>query len=214
MTAPIDLFYSFRSPYSYLATTGALDLVRDFDIKLNFRPVLPLALRDPSFFNPTNLDKVRYIVMDWERRAEMLGMPHKWPKPDPIVQDLKKYEIAEEQPYIYDLTYCGIGAEFEGKGLAFAAEVSRVIFGGTENWDQGDHLQKAAARADVDLNALRQDIADNPAKYEEQLAKNHEIQSKAGHNGVPTFTYDGAPFFGQDRIDTLAWQLERDGLRR
>ncbi len=52
MTSVVDLFWSFRSPYSYLATPGALRLEQDFDVSLRFRPVLPLAVRQPDFFNP------------------------------------------------------------------------------------------------------------------------------------------------------------------
>ena len=36
----------------------------------------------------------------------------------------------------------------------------------------------------------------------------------AGHWGVPTMVYEGEPFFGQDRIETLRWRLEKAGLRR
>ena len=101
MNAEIDLFWSFRSPYSFLAAPGALKLEEDFRVKLRFRPVLPLALRDPSFFSPDNLKRAKYIRLDFPRRAEMLGMPYAWPSPDPIVQDMKTFKIAEEQPYIF-----------------------------------------------------------------------------------------------------------------
>lgn len=87
MTSAIDLFWSFRSPYSYLAVPGAQQLERDFEVQVRLRPVLPLAVRDPSFFSPDNLKRAKYIRVDWPRRAEMLGLPHAWPQPDPIVQD-------------------------------------------------------------------------------------------------------------------------------
>ena len=93
MTATIDLFWSFRSPYSYLAMPGAAKLERDFKVQIVFRPVLPLAVRDPAFFNPDNLKRARYIGLDWVRRAQMLGMPHHWPSPDPIMQDLRNSAV-------------------------------------------------------------------------------------------------------------------------
>ena len=98
------------------------------------RPVLPLAVRDPSFFSPDNVKRAKYIIVDWPRRAEMLGVPHAWPSPDPIVQDMKNFKIADEQPYIYRLSYLGVEAERRGRGLAFAREVSLMIFGGTRDW--------------------------------------------------------------------------------
>jgi hypothetical protein len=31
---------------------------------------------------------------------------------------------------------------------------------------------------------------------------------------VPTFVFENAPFFGQDRIDLLIWRTESKGLTR
>ena len=36
--------------------------------------MLPLAVRDPSFFSPDNLKRARYIRVDFPRRAEMLRL--------------------------------------------------------------------------------------------------------------------------------------------
>jgi len=209
----INLFYSFRSPYSYLVTPGALELERDFDVNVALRPVLPLAVRQPDFFSPANVKRAKYIMMDWLRRAEMLGMPHRWPSPDPIVQDLKTYAIASDQPYIYRLTYLGVEAQRRGRGIQFAAEVSAVIFGGTRDWHLGNHLKDAVARAGLDLSSMDEAIAD-PVSHHEQVEANQRDLEKAGHWGVPTFEFNGEPFFGQDRIDTLRWRLEKQGLKR
>ncbi|MDJ0701616.1 MAG: DsbA family protein [Woeseiaceae bacterium] len=211
MPATVDLFWSFRSPYSYLATPEAMQLPKRFDIELRFRPVLPLAVRQPGFFSPENLKRAKYILIDWPRRAEMLGLPHAWPSPDPIVQDLKTYEIADEQPYIYRLTWLGVEAERRGRGVHFAAQVSRLIFGGTIDWHLGDRLAKAAARARLDLEQLDLAIAE-PESHREEVERNQQDLEKAGHWGVPTFVFRGEPFFGQDRIDTLCWRLDREGL--
>jgi 2-hydroxychromene-2-carboxylate isomerase len=207
----VDLFWSFRSPYSYLATPGALKLEQDFEVKVRFRPVLPLAVRDPAFFNPDNLKRARYIRIDWPRRAEMLGMAHAWPLPDPIVQDMKTYAIAPEQPFIYRLTYLGVEAERNERGLAFALQVSHLIFGGTRDWHLGDHLKRAAARAGLDLDAMDKAINDT-STHRESVEENQQALSSAGHWGVPTFVFDGEPFFGEDRIDTLRWRLAERGL--
>lgn len=209
----VDLYWSFRSPYSYLATPGALQVERDFDVAVRLRPVLPLAVRQPEFFSPENVKRAKYIAMDWVRRAEMLGMPHAWPSPDPIVQDFETFRIAEEQPYIYRLTYLGVEAERRGHGIEFAAEVSRVVFGGTKGWDQGDHLADAASRAGLDLADMGRSIAD-PASHREEVEGNHAALEASGHWGVPTFVFEGEPFFGQDRIDTLRWRLAQRGLGR
>lgn len=211
VTATVNLFYSFRSPYSYLATPGALALEKDFAVRVALRPVFPLALRQPDFFSPDNVKRAKYIRMDWLRRAEMLGIAHQWPSPDPIVQDMETYAIAAEQPYIYHLTYLGVEAQRRDRGIQFAAEVAHVIFGGTQDWHLGDHLKNAASRAGLDLESMDASIKE-PESHRKEVEKNQLDLEAAGHWGVPTFEINGEPFFGQDRIGTLRWRLEKNGL--
>ncbi len=209
----IDIYWSFRSPYSYLATPGMLALKADFNVEVSFRPVLPIAVRDPDIlFTPAGRKKVRYIQLDWERRAELLNMEHNWPSPDPIVQDLKTLKISNDQPYIYRLTHLGVEAQRLGKGLEFAAEISKLIFGGTKDWNLGDKLSTATKRAGLDLVSMDQVITNGDHSCE--VVENQQALDDVGHWGVPTFTIDNEPFFGQDRIDTLRWRLGQLGLKK
>ena len=54
---------------------------------MNLRPVLPIAVRIPGFFETVNPLWPPYLSKDCRRIAEMAGQPYRWPKPDPIVQD-------------------------------------------------------------------------------------------------------------------------------
>jgi len=211
MRASVDAYFSFRSPYSYLATPGMLRLRDDFDIILNLRPVLPLAVRQPEFFNPENMKRARYIMIDFPRRAEFLGMACHWPSPDPIVQDFETMKVAQHQPYIYWLTELGIEAQRQGKGVEFAYEVSHMLFGGTKDWDKGEHLEAAAERAGLDLKAM--ETAREGGTHAQEISANQKALEAAHHWGVPTLVYKGEPFFGEDRIETLRWRLEKDGLK-
>lgn len=213
MNSTVDLFWSFRSPYSYLAMPGALRLEQDFTVEVRFRPVLPLAVREPNFFSPDNLKRAKYIRLDWVRRAQMLGMSPVWPNPDPIAQDMKTYAIAKDQPYIYRLTYLGVEAERRGRGVEFALQVSSLIFGGTRDWHLGDHLAQAAASAGLDLAQMDAAISD-PSSHHAAVEASQRALADAGHWGVPSFVFEGEPFFGEDRIDTLRWRLNQKGLKR
>lgn len=216
MTSQIDLFWSFRSPYSFLATPEALLLPKDFDVEIKVRIVMPKALRTPDFFNKDSEQRVRYILLDWPRRAKLLGLPHAWPNPDPIVQDMETLKIAprDEQIYIFKLMRLGVEAQRKGKGLAFIYEVSHLIWGGTVGWNEGDHLALATQRAGLNLEEMEAEIAKSPEDYDTEIEANQEALAKAQHWGVPTFSYHNEPFFGQDRIDSLRYQLEEDGLKR
>jgi 2-hydroxychromene-2-carboxylate isomerase len=209
----VDIFWSFRSPYSYLATPQILALREDYDVGVNIRVVFPIAIRSPEvLFAKGSENKIKYILLDWQRRAEMLKMPHKWPSPDPIVMDLGTMSIAEDQPYIYRISYLGVEAQRRGRGPEFIAEVSRMIWGGTANWHEGDHLAKAATRAGLDLDSMVKAI--EGGDHASEIDRNHESLDAAGHWGVPTLVFEGEPFFGQDRIETLCWRLDQKGLRK
>jgi len=214
MTEPVDVYWSFRSPYSYFATPDLLRLREDYDVDVRMRIVYPIAIRDPSLvFDPANRNKSRYIVLDSRRRADYLGMPFVLPaRPDPIVQDPATMAVAAEQPYIHRLSALGIEAQRRGKGLEFVVEVSALIFGGTEGWDQGEHLENAVARAGLDLSDL--DAAIEGGDHLQEVERNQQALTAAGHWGVPTMVVRDEPFFGQDRIDTLRWRLDQYGLKR
>ena len=210
MTDKIDVYWSFRSPYSYLVTPDLLQLRDAYDVEVCLRVVYPIAIRDASlvFDNPL---KPRYIVLDARRRAEQLGLPFVMPaRPDPIVQDPATMAVAAEQPYIHRLSALGVEAQRRGRGLEFVAEVSTVIFGGTANWDQGDHLAQAATRAGLELAELEAAIDGGDQLAE--IEQNQRALTEANHWGVPTMVLRGEPFFGQDRIDTLRWRLDQYGL--
>jgi len=215
MTLTIDLFWSFRSPFSYLATGRLAQLVRDNDMEVRVRVVQPIAIRDPHFFDRSSPLFPAYVMRDSKRSAEMQHIPFRWPVPDPVIMNMQTREIAAEQPYIHRLGRLGVAAQEHGKGLAFINEVSAMLWNGaTDDWHEGDHLGKAAARASLDLEALDAEIVADPDRYVALLAANADGLEAAGHWGVPTMVFDGEPFFGQDRIDTLIWRMNQHGLAR
>lgn len=212
MSPNIDVFWSFRSPYSYLVTPDLLRLRADYNVAVTLRPVLPIAVRaKASVFDAKDKKRPRYIVMDSLRRAEMLGMPMVWPKPDPVIQNMETFEVPDEQPLIWRLTALGIEAERRGKGIDFAASAAAVIWGGTRDWHTGDHLAHASVKAGLDLADMETAIKQYDIKS--VVEENHVLLEKAGQWGVPTMVFEGEPFFGQDRIDTLRWHLDRADLQ-
>jgi len=207
-----DLFWSFRSPYSYLATPRLRKIEQEYNCVINVRPVYPIAVRIPGFFKTVNPQWPPYLLIDTARIAEMEELPYAWPKPDPIIMDIKSGEVPEDQPYIHRLTRLGVAAAEAGKGMAFLDEVSRIIFGGTVGWNEGDHLEKATARAGLDLAELDARIEADPDRFEKVIEENEAAQKASGHWGVPLMVYEGEPFFGQDRIDMLVWRMSQKGL--
>jgi 2-hydroxychromene-2-carboxylate isomerase len=212
VTLTADIFWSFRSPYSYLATQRYRALTEQYDLTLNLRPVYPLAIRDPDFFERSHPNWLRYTFTDIFRVAQFHGIPFGPPRPDPIVQDIATRKIAEDQPYIRRLTRLGQAAARRRKSLAFCDEVSRLIWGGAENWHEGEHLAGAAERAGLCLSELDAEVTSDAEALDAEIAANQAALEAAGHWGVPTLVFDGEPFFGQDRIEMALWRMQQKGL--
>lgn len=214
MTLAVEVFWSFRSPYSYLATPRLAEIAARYDVDLQIRPVYPLAVRVDGFFERQDPRWPMYVVRDAYRTAQMLGMTFGPPRPDPIVMNMATREIAKDQPHIRRLTHLGQAAAERGRGLPFICEVSRIIWNGeTPGWNEGDHLARASGRAGLDLAELDAAIAADADRYEAAIQASHDRMDAVGHWGVPTFVFQDEPFFGQDRIDVLLWRLKQHGLR-
>lgn len=213
MTLRADLFWSFRSPYSYLATRRYVGLTERYDLEIELRQVYPLAVRDHAFFKRNPPNWMRYTMTDVARLAAFHGIPIAPPRPDPIVQDMATGEVAEEQPIIFPLVRMGQAASRRGKGLAYADAVSRLIWGGVEGWNEGDHLRQAAASAGLDHDELAKEALDDADSLDAEIDSNRAELEAAGHWGVPTLVFNGEPFFGQDRIELAEWRMKQAGLK-
>ena len=211
----IDVFWSFRSPWSYLATPRLRQWQEQYDLAVHFRPVYPIAIRTPDFFLQMNPLWPVYFQRDLVRVAEFLGLPLTWPDPDPVSQyrgDDGRPRTSPEQPHIHRLTRLGVVAAEQSRGIEFADEVSRLIWQGTRNWHQGSHLADAAGRAGLDLEDMDRIVAEETTRLEAVIEDNQQAHQAAGHWGVPTCAFRGEPFFGQDRLDVLLWRLKKEGL--
>ncbi len=138
-----DVFWSFRSPYSYLLTPRLVELVRDHDVTCNVRIVYPIAVRQADFFANADPLWFFYLMKDTYRTSQFLGMKYRWPKPDPVTMDPATRTYPREQPHIHRLSHLGIAAAERGRGVEFIAEVSALIWNGeTDNWHEDDHLAR------------------------------------------------------------------------
>jgi 2-hydroxychromene-2-carboxylate isomerase len=69
---PLEVFFSFRSPYSYLALRRTFAIADAFGLDIKLRPVLPMVMRGMQVPRP----KLLYIVKDAAREAERLGIAY------------------------------------------------------------------------------------------------------------------------------------------
>lgn len=215
----VDVFWSMRSPYCYIALDRILEMRREYYIEMNLRLVWPIAIWDPDFFKGIAMMKYRasYQVLDTARSAFFNNVPYAYPTPDPVKQEpnFGPVKPMSEQDLIKLLTYTAVAAGGMGKGWEYLNQVSRMMWNGTiTGWDEGNHLKDAIQRAGIDADELVAEVKANPQKYDALIERNHNIQKNnlSGHTGVPLFAFNNEPFFGQDRMDQLIWRLKQYGL--
>lgn len=214
MTLSFDYYFSFRSPYSYLAAPQVEQLIARYDLAPRMRIVTPIAIRIPGFFKSVNPLWPPYLLRDTFRIAQMQNIPYRWPRPDPIVMDIASGEVAAEQPYIHRVSRMAVAAAHAGRGFEFVRRASHKIWSGeVDNWHEGGHLADAAAEAGLDAGALEAEVRDRSDEFAAEIAQNEADQRNAGHWGVPLFVFQDEPFFGQDRLDHLIWRMKQAGLR-
>jgi len=209
----VELYWSFRSPYSYIVLPRIVELNRSHQVTIEMRVVHPNAIRNPAYFARMDSLARPYFLMDSARVADFHGMKFQRPVPDPIEQDPNTLAIAPEQPLARRLGRLGIAAAERGRGLEFCHEVATLLWDGSvKNWHRGSHLANAAERVGLDLSELEAAIVAEPDHYEQALSANDRALRASGHWGVPTMVFEGEPFFGQDRFDVLLWRLRQRGL--
>lgn len=214
MPHSVDVFWSFRSPYSYIVVPKLIELESQWDAQVNVRPVLPIAVRQPDFFANADPLWTTYLFRDCVRSAEFTGMPLRWPRPDPVKMDFATRTYPKEQPHIHRLTRLGVLAAERGKGLPVLRAVSHLIWSGeTDNWHEGDHLSRAFAQAGCDLAEMDAVQEAEAERLDEVIRQNEADQRLGGHYGVPLMVYEGEPFFGQDRYDQLVWRMQQQGMQ-
>jgi len=99
----IDVFWSFRSPWSYLATRRLRHWQEQYQLQVNLRVVYPIAIRMPEFFDQVQPQWISYFGIDVFRVAEFLELPFAFPRPDPVIQlvdENGRRETAPDQPYV------------------------------------------------------------------------------------------------------------------
>ncbi len=186
----LEFFFSFRSPYSYLAAMQVRDKHAKWPAELRIRPVLPMAMRGL----PVPLEKRLYIVRDVKREADSLGIPF-GRIADPIGAG------AERCLSLFPLAQ---GVEQQ---LAYLTAAATAI------WSQGvdvatdKGLAYVCDQAGLDWAAARQRLQGAPdLGYAEE---NRRAMFEAGLWGVPSFRLGKFATWGRDRL----WMVE-EVLRR
>lgn len=192
----VRLFYSFRSPYSYIGGPRIFALPERYDIDLQWHGVPPMIERGV----PLSQAKLMYILVDAQRVARKLGLPFQLPSPDPL-------------PFARGLLRGAEYARDGGRVGPWVLAVSRAVWGEQRDISDPAVVREITEAAGLDAEGVLRAIEGNEA-YDARIDASAKLLEEVGHWGVPTLEVDGQLFWGQDRIAYLEDFLSGQGCRR
>jgi 2-hydroxychromene-2-carboxylate isomerase len=192
LTQKIELFYDFRSPYSYLAFTQ----LRDMDVEIALRPMQILKVMEKVGNVPTTITcaaKGRYARNDLARWAQRYGIK------------LNPSNMRDN-----DGDACSravLAAASPGEAAAITLALYRACWSEGKTLASTDDVLSAIAAAGLDPVAVGARIND-PAVIA-QLEANTNEAAERGVFGSPTMFVGDTLFFGNDRLDFVREELAR-----
>jgi 2-hydroxychromene-2-carboxylate isomerase len=187
LVIPVRFYFSFRSPYAWLAAERLEAELGDLGVPIELFPIYPTA----EFLSPGLMpspDRLSYIVQDVARLARERGLTVRFPPPaDPD----------------WSLSHAAaLWARDLDAGRDLMRELFRKRF--TEGLDLGrdDAIADAARRSGLDADAVlaaahSQELrAEASAGWRRAVERDHIF-------GVPSFLYAGKLYWGQDRMHFL-----------
>jgi 2-hydroxychromene-2-carboxylate isomerase len=178
---PIDFYFDFSSPYSYIASEWIEALAARHGRTVSWRAILLGAIYQPADY-PL---KREYAMLDFERSARFAGVPLVMPPKFPIATQ----NAARLFWWLSDVD--------EARGRQWARHCLRAYF--TRSVDLSDPQGLSGLADEFGLEAgSAEAVWSNPA-CKARLKSANDAALAAGVFGVPFFVVDGEPFWGNDR---------------
>lgn len=192
--ATIEFFWEPGSPYTYLAATQIGRLARDTGSELQWKPfLLGKVFQERKMTLPAAIPaKAQYMFKDLARWAQLYALPLTMPKVFPVNSMLANR--------------AAVAATLQGQGEAAALAILGAYWGRGEDISQPEVMLQALKGAGLDAEALLEATQTDPVK--DQLRANTEEAVQRGVFGAPTMFYDGAMFWGNDRLDLMKAVIE------
>ena len=191
-----ELWFSFRSPYSYLALEQIEEILAPYDVPLVLRPIAPMVTRGLQVPQIKRL----YIVRDAKREADRLGNSF-GELCDPLGTGVEN---------CLSIVHWAIQ---QGQGMAFAKSAMRGIWSEARDVAEYVDLRGVVERAGLSWTEARRAL--EPARVAEAMkqAKLYaEDLAVIGLWGVPSFRVGDFIAWGNDRLPLLADRLRRHAL--
>jgi len=185
--APIDFYFDFSSPYSYIASEWIEALAARHARTVRWHAMLlGVTFQAAELRSPVSHPiKREYSFHDFARSARFAGVPFVVPGKFPIpTQNAAR-------------VYWWLQASDESRAAAWAHAGLRAVF--TREADLSDPVRLKALAVEFGLDGEEAEGAWNDPRWKDALRQENESAIAAGVFGAPFFFVDGEPFWGNDR---------------
>jgi 2-hydroxychromene-2-carboxylate isomerase len=195
--APIDFYFDFSSPYSYVASEwiGAMATRHARTVRWH-AILLGATFQVAELKSPVSHPlKREYSLLDFERSARFEGVPFTMPQPFPIpTQNAAR-------------VFWWLQSQDEGRATDWAHHVFRAFFTRGIALNEVDALKGLAQ--EFGLLPSEAEAVWNDMAWKARLKQANEQAIAAGVFGAPFFVIDGEPFWGNDRRAQMERWLEK-----
>ncbi|CAG2138115.1 2-hydroxychromene-2-carboxylate isomerase [Cupriavidus yeoncheonensis] len=198
MTAAIDFYFDFSSPYGYFASTRIDELAQKYGRFVAWHPILLGVVFKTTGSSPLPQIPLKgeYCWRDFERTARFHGIEYKRPAHFP----LPTTHAARAMLWLQNHH----GAD---TATAFARSVYHALFVDDINIAEPAEIAKLAEPLGVDVLAM--DAGATSYQIKDQLKAEIEVAMAKGVFGSPFVIIDGEPFWGFDRFNQIEDHLKR-----
>jgi 2-hydroxychromene-2-carboxylate isomerase len=195
---PIDFYFDFSSPYSYIASEWVEALAARHGRTVRWHAILLGALfQAAELKSPVSYPiKREYSLRDFRRSARFEGVPFTQPDEFPIPTQ----NAARVFWWLNDSQGAPAATAWARTGL-------RAYFTRGVMLSQPEALQMLAAANGID--AQQAAAAWNDPTWKARLKRANDEALAAGVFGAPFFMVDGEPFWGNDRKPQIERWLAR-----
>jgi len=183
MAKSLHIYFSFRSPYAWLACFRFSHIVNELGVNWKLIPVSPPKKIALQTMPPAT--KLAYVRQDVERMAAAWGLQYTRPR------------LLDCDWFIPHAAF--LHADKLGKGLEFVNALYQRRF--CEGNDISQHSELAAAAQACALDADAIIAASGDRNNRRQLLRILASLDEQGIFGVPVFVYDECLFWGNDRLE-------------
>jgi 2-hydroxychromene-2-carboxylate isomerase len=191
-----EMWFSFRSPYSYLALEQIEEILAPYGIPLVLRPIAPMVTRGLSVPQVKRM----YIVRDAKREADRLGIAF-GELCDPLGTGVDN---------CLAIVHWAIQ---QGKGMAFVKSAMRGIWSEAKDVAEYVDLRVIVERAGLSWDEARGALEPTAVAAAMKQATTYAADlAVVGLWGVPSFRIGDFVAWGNDRLPLLADRLRRHAL--